>query len=90
VTGGRLKLGVSGGGPCDRDVQEFVSAAIVPLLQGYGLTETCGGGTVQIPGDTAVLTVGMPLGSVSIRFRVWGLCFGVWDMASVMIGELTV
>jgi len=67
VTGGRLKLGVSGGGPCDRDVQEFVSAAIVPLLQGYGLTETCGGGTVQIPGDTAVLTVGMPLGSVEIK-----------------------
>ena len=28
-------------------VQEFISATVVPLIQGYGLTETCGGGTVQ-------------------------------------------
>ena len=67
ITGGRLKLGVSGGGPCEKEVQEFVSATIVPLLQGYGLTETCGGGTVQHPGDHETLRVGLPLGSLEIK-----------------------
>eukprot|EP00285_Hemiselmis_virescens_P018878 CAMPEP_0173379554 /NCGR_PEP_ID=MMETSP1356-20130122/2452_1 /TAXON_ID=77927 ORGANISM="Hemiselmis virescens, Strain PCC157" /NCGR_SAMPLE_ID=MMETSP1356 /ASSEMBLY_ACC=CAM_ASM_000847 /LENGTH=754 /DNA_ID=CAMNT_0014332911 /DNA_START=52 /DNA_END=2316 /DNA_ORIENTATION=+ len=67
ITGGRLKIGVSGGGACEKEVQEFVSAAIVPLVQGYGLTETCGGGTVQCYGDLRTGVVGTPLGSLEIK-----------------------
>uniref|UniRef100_A0A7S1EAA8 AMP-dependent synthetase/ligase domain-containing protein n=1 Tax=Hemiselmis andersenii TaxID=464988 RepID=A0A7S1EAA8_HEMAN len=67
ITGGRLKIAVSGGGACEKEVQEFVSAAIVPLVQGYGLTETCGGGTVQATNDLRTGVVGLPLGSLEIK-----------------------
>jgi long-chain acyl-CoA synthetase len=67
ITGGRLKVAVSGGGACEKEVQEFVSATIVPLVQGYGLTETCGGGTVQNTGDLRTGIVGLPLGPVEIK-----------------------
>jgi long-chain acyl-CoA synthetase len=50
VLGGRLKLAVSGGGPLNADVQSFVRVAFnVPVVQGYGLTETSACGTTQDP-----------------------------------------
>lgn len=67
ITGGNLKIAISGGGPCDAEVQDFVSACIVPLVQGYGLTETCGGNCVQAPGDFRTGMVGFPLGCVEIK-----------------------
>eukprot|EP00960_Hanusia_phi_P033133 750298-Hanusia_phi.AAC.3 len=67
ITGGRLKIAISGGGPIDEEVQSFCSAAICPIIQGYGLTETCGGGAVQFIGDTRVGVVGMPLSSLQVK-----------------------
>lgn len=40
VFGGRLKLVVSGGAPLDLELQIFFKFLGIPLLQGYGLTET--------------------------------------------------
>lgn len=40
-TGGRLKLALSGGAPISRGTQEFLSTALVTVLQGYGMTESC-------------------------------------------------
>lgn len=40
-TGGRLKLALSGGAPISRETQEFLSTALVMVLQGYGMTESC-------------------------------------------------
>jgi len=37
--GGNLKAFVSGGGALDKDVGQFLNAAGLPTLQGYGLTE---------------------------------------------------
>ncbi|ORZ34873.1 hypothetical protein BCR44DRAFT_1136794 [Catenaria anguillulae PL171] len=40
-TGGRLRFGLSGGAPISEDTQMFLSVAVCPIVQGYGLTEVC-------------------------------------------------
>ncbi|SAM84446.1 related to long-chain-fatty-acid-CoA ligase [Ustilago bromivora] len=41
-TGGRLRIALCGGAALSRETQEFLNNALVLLLQGYGLTESCG------------------------------------------------
>jgi len=70
VAGGRLKLGITGGGPCASDVQTFVRTAFaMPFIQGYALTETCCAGAVQLPDDGRDGVVGPPLASVRVRLN---------------------
>ena len=40
ATGGRLRVVMNGGGPISKDTQHFLSMAIAPMINGYGLTET--------------------------------------------------
>ncbi|XP_051142024.1 long chain acyl-CoA synthetase 1-like [Andrographis paniculata] len=60
--GGRIRLIVSGGAPLSSEVEEFLrvtSCAFV--LQGYGLTESCGLSTIGFPDEMCMLgTVGAP------------------------------
>lgn len=52
VVGGKLRLAVSGGGPLNSEVQVFIRTCFgCPLIQGYGLTETSAGLTIQDPYD---------------------------------------
>jgi long-chain acyl-CoA synthetase len=68
--GGRMKLGITGGGPISADVQRFLSVAMgFPLIQGYALTETACAGTVQNTCDPDSGTVGGPVASVEIKLR---------------------
>jgi long-chain acyl-CoA synthetase len=77
MLGGRLKCGLSGGGPISADVQDFIRTAFcMPLLQGYALTETCCAGSVQMKDDVRNGVVGPPLGSVEIKL---GQCPEVMD-----------
>ncbi len=41
VAGGALRGTISGGGALPRHIDEFLNYAGIPLLEGYGLTETC-------------------------------------------------
>jgi len=59
--GGRVRILVSGGAPLAPATQEFVRLAFCcPVIQGYGLTETCAAGTVAHFRDLAGGHVGPP------------------------------
>jgi len=68
VVGGRMKCGISGGGPLSKEVQQFCRIAFgFPLIQGYALTETTCAGCVQLTSDSEDGVVGAPISSVEIK-----------------------
>lgn len=53
--GGNVKLIVSGGAPLAPHVEEFLKVAMCsPVVQGYGLTETCAASCIAVPDDWAM------------------------------------
>jgi len=49
LLGGRLKAMIAGGAPVEAKTQQFMSICMsCPLVIGYGLTETCAAGAVQV------------------------------------------
>jgi long-chain acyl-CoA synthetase len=65
--GGRLKAMVSGGGPLNVEVGLFFHALGVPVLQGYGQTESSPVISCNPPGRVRMHTVGPPMRDVSVR-----------------------
>eukprot|EP00121_Abeoforma_whisleri_P008437 Awhi_evm2s7745 len=62
-----------GGAPLAKDSQEFISAIFgVPICQGYGLTETCGGGTIALMSDKESFgKVGGVIASLDLKLVDW-------------------
>ena len=58
VFGGRLVQALSGAAPISREVLEFFLAAGVPVLEGYGMTESTAVGTVNTLGRFKLGSVG--------------------------------
>ncbi len=65
--GGRIKALVSGGAPLNYDVGLFFIALGLPLLQGYGQTESAPIISANRPSRNRIETVGPPLDGVEVR-----------------------
>lgn len=61
VFGGHVEYAVSGGAPLDLSIAHFFNGIGLPLLEGYGMTETCGPVCVSLPEDNRIGTIGMPM-----------------------------
>ena len=67
--GGRMRLCVSGGGSLPRHVDETLLGVGLPLLNGYGLTETSPVASVRLPQHNEPGHIGPPLPHTSIEAR---------------------
>ncbi|HXD68083.1 MAG TPA: long-chain fatty acid--CoA ligase [Solirubrobacteraceae bacterium] len=65
--GGNIHRAVTGAAPIASDILEFFYACGVPVLEGWGMTETTGVGTVCTLEHVKFGTVGRPLPGVEIR-----------------------
>ncbi|TMS36393.1 hypothetical protein L596_003568 [Steinernema carpocapsae] len=72
MLGGELRIVLSGGAPLNAETQRFMNICFCcPVVQGYGLTETCGGGTLADTHDLSTGSVGPPLRCCEILLREW-------------------
>ncbi|WP_308188239.1 AMP-binding protein [Nocardioides sp. R-C-SC26] len=67
VLGGRCTYAISGGAPLGERLGHFYRGIGVTVLEGYGLTETTGALTVNLPEAQKVGTVGRPLPGTAVR-----------------------
>ncbi|KAJ0716561.1 putative long-chain-fatty-acid--CoA ligase, CDP-diacylglycerol--inositol 3-phosphatidyltransferase [Helianthus annuus] len=67
--GGRVRIILSGGAPLAPHVEAYLKIVTCShVLQGYGLTETCGGSFVSMPNEMDMLgTVGPPIPNLDAR-----------------------
>lgn len=67
LTGGRLRFFVTGGAGLAKEIEEFFWALGVPILNGWGLTETSSGVCSNTLHDHRFLTVGKPFPGVELK-----------------------
>jgi long-chain acyl-CoA synthetase len=67
ATGGRLRICMNGGGPISKETQKFISLAITPMINGYGLTETTAMGALQDPMSWDANALGDIPGAIEIK-----------------------
>jgi long-chain acyl-CoA synthetase len=65
--GGELQLALTGAAPIARDVLEFFDSCGIPVLEGYGMTESCAASTLNSMGEQRFGTVGKPLPGSKVK-----------------------
>ena len=65
--GGRVENAISGGAPLGTRLGHFYRGAGITILEGYGLTETTAGATLNLSDSLRVGSVGKPIPGTSIR-----------------------
>ena len=97
--GGRIETFISGSAALSKDVASWFAAVGLPILEGYGLTETSAGTCVNRHGKVRVGTVGVPFPGTEIRIaddgeilvRGGGVMRGYYTLpeqtAEVLIGD---
>ncbi|XP_042153507.1 long-chain-fatty-acid--CoA ligase 3-like [Oncorhynchus tshawytscha] len=72
LLGGKTRVLLSGGAPLSAATQRFINVCFCcPVGQGYGLTETCGAGTISEMWDYSTGRVGGPLICSEIKLKDW-------------------
>lgn len=67
--GGRMRFIVSGGAPLDASCARFFDAAGIRVIEGYGLTETTGPVTTNLPDEQHFGSVGVAVEGIDISIR---------------------
>ena len=70
--GGRLQHVLTGAAPVSREVLDFFAACGVPVLEGYGLTESCAAATLNTPAATRLGSVGRALPGAGVAIAADG------------------
>jgi long-chain acyl-CoA synthetase len=65
--GGRVEAAISGGAPLGSRLGHFYRGAGVTIYEGYGLTETTAGATLNITGSIKIGSVGKPIPGTSVK-----------------------
>lgn len=68
----RARLAVSGAAPIAPEVLKFFHSLGVPVLEGWGMTEETGIGTINLSDDVKLGTVGKPIPGVEIKIAADG------------------
>ena len=63
----RARIAVSGAAPIAPEVLKFFHSLGVPVMEGWGMTEETGIGTINLPDDVKLGTVGKPIPGVEIK-----------------------
>ena len=66
VFGGHVEYADSGGAPLDSSIAHFFNGVGLPLLEGYGMTETCAPSSVNPTEGYKIGTIGLPLQGVTM------------------------
>jgi long-chain acyl-CoA synthetase len=70
--GGQVAWTISGGAPLGEDLGHFLRGAGIPVMEGWGLTETVGPITMNPPGCQRIGSVGQPLPGCAVRMGPGG------------------
>lgn len=61
IFGPNADFAITGGAPMDSELSHFFNGIGMPVLEGYGMTETCGPVCVSLTEDNRIGTIGMPM-----------------------------
>jgi long-chain acyl-CoA synthetase len=61
IFGPNADFAITGGAPMDSELSHFFNGIGMPVLEGYGMTETCGPLCVSLPENNRIGTIGMLL-----------------------------
>jgi long-chain acyl-CoA synthetase len=67
IFGGNVGLAISGAAPIAPEILRFFYACGVPVMEGWGMTETAGIGTVNLPEAHRFGTIGRPIPGADVR-----------------------
>ncbi|MBJ7470872.1 MAG: long-chain fatty acid--CoA ligase [Solirubrobacteraceae bacterium] len=65
--GGEIEICITGAAPVDPEILDFFFAAGIPVVEGYGMTETSAVASVNAPDDYRIGTVGKAVAGCEIK-----------------------
>ncbi|TQF73420.1 long-chain fatty acid--CoA ligase [Rhodococcus spelaei] len=95
--GGNVELAITGAAPIAKEILEFFYGCGVPVMEGFGMTETSTGATVNTPRHHRFGTVGRPLPGIEAKtaedgellLRGGNIFQGYYKMADASFGAVS-